>query len=133
MKGVPCSSQGARTSTKIMSSVEQPEKEKLSKKQFPTKPEDFFLTREEHILDYLMEKVGRSFKEIGRMIINKQASVEIVTNQETEVRSAIVRKDGKIIFLTSNEQEIEILKLLDKGENYIIEYFMSENQEKSSS
>ncbi len=115
-----------------MSSPEQSEKQ-LGTKHLPTKPEeDFSLERAGHILDYLMEEVGRSFKELGRMIINKQASVEVIINQETGIASAIVRKGNEMIFSTSNEQEIEILKLLAKGESFIVEYFMSENQEKSS-
>ena len=60
------------------------------------------------------------------MVINKEASVEIKTNAETGIRSALIRnKDDKIIYSTSDEQEIEPLDLLSEGKQFAIDYFIS--------
>lgn len=104
-----------------------PEKQ-IIKKQFKN-PEAFSLEKEERILDYLMEGLGRPFKEIGRMVLKKQATVETVTGPDTNTKSAIVRKGSEMIYSTSNEQEISALELLAKGEQYATDYFMSDKNE----
>lgn len=107
--------------------MSSPEQQKNDKQ--PIKPESFSLEKEEGDLDYLMEELGLPFKELCRMIVRKEVSVEMVTNTETKIKSAIVKKGSEIIYSTSNEQEIAAFELLDKGEKYALEYFMSNDPE----
>lgn len=81
-----------------------------------TKQEFSSLQKAEKDLD-----TDQIFLAVLESVRSKETTVEIKTDQETGLKSALVKQGNEVVFSTQDQGEVEALDLIRKGKNLVFD------------